>query len=178
MTTLVPLLEWFCDQGFHFCKTATQTLPSSLRVKHRFSIYSPRLHGTFECVFKEVLRVMHAFNSETLTTVADWPNSVQAIQSIINNSPSRRTGGCAPIKVHTGISSKNLLTMALTRCEFQNVDSFDQAIFRQKLKKNADQTLSASRKKAFERQPLRHIWFLASLLLETSSTSLSLERFY
>ncbi len=86
LSTFVPVLQWF----------------SSLGVKQRFStVYAPWSNGTVESVCKEVLRVMHAFNSETRTPEADWPTTVQAIQSIINNSPSRRLGGRAPITVQT-----------------------------------------------------------------------------
>ncbi len=46
------------------------------------------VNGTVESVCKEVLRVTHAFNPETRTREADWPTTVQEIQSIINNSPS------------------------------------------------------------------------------------------
>ncbi len=126
-TTFIPVLEWFSDQGPHFCNKVMQNLASSFGVKHRFStVYAPWSNGTVESDFKEVLRVMHAFNSETLTPEADWPDSVPAIQSIINNSPSRRLGGRAPITVHTGMPSGNPLTVALTDCNIQDVETTDQ----------------------------------------------------
>ncbi len=57
---------------------------------------------------------------------AYWPKSAQAIQSIINNSPSRRLGGRAPNTALTGISSGNPLIVALTQSNVRNVKSFDQ----------------------------------------------------
>ncbi len=106
---------------------------------------------------------MHEFNSETRTSEVDWPNSMQAIQSIIIDSPSRRLGGCAPITVHTGMIPGIRLTVALTRSNIQNVDSIDQASPKQKLStdellesldklhKDVDQALSATRQKAVGR---------------------------
>ncbi len=79
---------------------------------------------------------MHAFISETLTPEADWPNSVPAIRSIINNSPSRRLGGRAPITVQIGMPSGNPLTVALTDCNIQDVDTTDQAMILQMLNIN------------------------------------------
>ncbi len=107
--------------------------------------------------------MMHAFNSETLTPEADWPKSVPAIQSIINNSPSRRHCGRAQITVHTGMPSGNPLTVALTDRNIQGVQTTDQAMILQtlniekllesldKMHKDVDQTLFASRKNAIER---------------------------
>ncbi len=137
-----------------------QTLASSLGAKHRFStVYAPWSNGTVESVCKEVLRVIHAFNSETLTPEADWPSSVPAIQSIISNSRSRRLGGRAPITAHTAMPSGKPLTVALTDCNIKGAETIDQARILQKLnidkflkslgkmRKNVVQTFSASRKK-------------------------------
>ncbi len=51
----------------------------SLGVKNLFSaVYAPWSNDTVESVCKEVLRVMHEFNSETRTPEADWPNSLHS----------------------------------------------------------------------------------------------------
>ncbi len=114
-STFLPVLEWFSDQGTHFCNKGMQKLSASLGVKHRFStVYAPWSNVTIESVCKEVLRAMHAFNSETRTREADWPTNVQAMQSIINNSPSSRLGARAPFTVHTGMPLQNPLTVALS----------------------------------------------------------------
>ncbi len=77
--------------------------------------------------------MMHAFNSETLTPEADWSKPVPAIQSVIHHSPSRRLGGRTPITVHTGMPSGKPLTVVLTDCNIQGVESIDQARLQQKL---------------------------------------------
>ncbi len=78
--SFIPVLQWFSDQGRYFCNKVMQTLASSLEVKHRFStVYAPWSNSTVESVCKEVLRVIHAFNSETLSLEADWPKSIPVI---------------------------------------------------------------------------------------------------
>ncbi len=118
---------------------------------------------------------MHSTQIHSLEE-ADWPKSVPAIQSIINNSPSRRLGGRAPVTVHTGMPSRNPLTVALIDCNIQGVESIDQARLQHKLNtdesldkihKDADQTLTASRKSVAE-----GILYYASVLFETTSLSL------
>ncbi len=60
-STFVPVLQWFSDQGPHFCNKVMQNLSTYLEVKHLFStVYAPWSNGTVESVCKEVLRVMHA----------------------------------------------------------------------------------------------------------------------
>ncbi len=158
-TNFIPVLQWFSYQGPHFWKKVSQTLASSFGVKHCFSaVYAPWSNGTFEFVCKEVLRVMDAFNSETNNSF-----SVPAIQSIINISPSCRLGGPSTNTVHTGMPSRNPLTVVLTDCNFQGVETIDQARILQKLNinkllelldkmhKDVDETLSASRKNSVER---------------------------
>ncbi len=111
-----------------------QKLSTSLGVKHPFStMYAPWSNGTVESVRKEVLRVMHAANSKTRTPEADWPATVQVIQRIINNSPSRRIRGRAPITVLTRMASGNPLSVALSTSMSRNVRSIDQARLQQRV---------------------------------------------
>ncbi len=184
-TTSFLFCSWFSDQGPHLCNKVMQTLASSLGVRHRFSTeYAPWSNGTVESVCNEVLRVIHAFNSETLTLEADWPEYVPATQSIINNAPSRRLGGRAPITVHTSMPSGNPLTVALTECKIQGVEKTDQARVLQRLNidkllesldkmhKDVDQTLSARGNRLLSVTTLRRMWSPTSLPLETTSLSL------
>ncbi len=93
----------------------------------------------------------------------NWPTTLQAIQSIINNSPSGRLGGRAPITVHTGMPPGNPLTVALSGSKIRKVRSIDQARLQQKMNvdalletldqmhKDVDSSLSTLRKQAVER---------------------------
>ena len=67
-----------------------EILASTLGARHRFSTaYVPWSNGTVESFCKEVLRVLHALSTEMRVPETDWPSVVPALQSIINNSPSR-----------------------------------------------------------------------------------------
>ncbi len=160
-TTFVPVPQLFSDQGPHFHDKVMQTLASSLEVKQRFStVYAPWSKAKVEPVCKEIPCLMPALNSETHAPEAHWSNSVQAIQSIINKSSSRRLGGRAPITVHTGMPSGNV---TLTQCKVRNVESIVQTRLQQRLSteefleslkkmhKYVYQTLSASRNSAVDR---------------------------
>ena len=133
-TTFVPVLNWFSDQGSHFKNEVMELLASSLGAKHRFSTaYVPWSNGTVEAVCKEVLRVMHALSAELRIPEAEWTKTVPAIQSIINNSPSRRLGNRAPITVHTGMEPGNPLLIALQTMNVRDVSSVGEAEVIQKL---------------------------------------------
>ncbi len=81
----------------------------------------------------------------------------------MNNSPSCRLRGRAPITVHTGMPSGNAVTVALSGSKIRNVRSIDQARLQQKMNvdalletldqmhKDVDSSLSMSRKQAVER---------------------------
>lgn len=50
-TTFVPVLQWFSDQGPHFCNSIMEELASSLGARHRFSTaYVPWSSRTVEAV--------------------------------------------------------------------------------------------------------------------------------
>lgn len=141
-----------------------ELLADSLGTKHRFSsAYVPWSNGTVESVCKQVLCVIRAFSAAFRIPEAEWPSTVPAIQSIINNSPSRRLGNRAPITVHTGMEPGNPLNLALTNLKIIDSASVDKARAMQALElepllealddmhKNVNAVLSESRKKAVER---------------------------
>ncbi len=109
------------------------TLASSLGAKHRFfTVYAPWSNGTVESVCKEGLRVIACIQFGGLslrkhTQYLPEPYSVPAIQSIINNSPSRRLRGRAPITSHTGMTTGNPVTVAMTNCNIQGMETIEQA---------------------------------------------------
>lgn len=171
-TTFVPVLNWFSDQGSHFKNQVMEFLACSLGAKHSFSTpYVPWSNGTVEAVCKQVLRVMHAFMSEYRIPEADWQTCVPAIQSIINNAPSRRLGNRAPIAVHTGMEPGNPLHIALQSINYVDATSVDEVRQMQTLRieelqqsldnmhKEVSRILSDSRKKAVERHNARtHVY--------------------
>lgn len=136
-------------------------LARTLGAKHNFSTpYVPWSNETVEAVCKQVLRVMRALSAEFKIPESEWPSTVPAIQSIINNTPARRLGNRAPIKVHTGMDPVNPLQLALTTMNYVDARSKDDArIMRdlkieemqealEKMHKSVNITLNSSRKKA------------------------------
>lgn len=110
-STFVSVPEWYSDQGPHFCNELTEIMANSMGAKHRLpTACVPWSNGTVEAVCKEVLRVMHVFSLEFDVSEADWTKMIPAIQSIVNNSLSRRLGGRASISVHTRMSPGNALS--------------------------------------------------------------------
>lgn len=95
--------------------------------------YVPWSNGTVESLCKQVLRILRALSSELSVPEASWSVLLNAIQSVINNSPSRRLGGRAPITVHTGMPSENPLSVALAATGQRNTSSINEARLFQKL---------------------------------------------
>lgn len=127
-TTLVPVLNWFSDQGTHFKNQVMEILASALGAKHNFSTpYVPWSNGTVEVVCKQVLRLMHEFSAEFQIPETEWPTTVPAIMSIINNAPSRRLGNKVPITVHTGIPAGNPLNPALSTINYVGATNMEEA---------------------------------------------------
>lgn len=110
---------------------------------------------------------MRALSAEFKIPEVEWPTTVPAIQSIINNTPSRRLGNRAPITVHTGMKPGNPLALALSAINYVDAATTDEARVMQSLKidemqKSLDDmhkavsiTLNASRKKAVSRHNAR-----------------------
>ena len=167
-TTFVPVLQWFSDQGTHFKNEVMRLLAASLGAKHNFSTpYVPWSNGTVEAVCKEFLRVMRAFSHELKIAESDWPSTVRAVQSIINNSPARRLGNQAPITVHTGMQPGNPLNVALATISYTDTDSVENVRVMQNLNiesfqksldemhRSVSEILSETRKSAVERHNAR-----------------------
>lgn len=72
-------------------------------------------------------------NTDMGVPETQWPSIVSAIQLVINNSPSRRLGGRAPIMVHTGMENGNPLSVALTIANHLAVRSLNEAKMIQRL---------------------------------------------
>ena len=134
-STFVPVLKWFSDQGPHFCNEVMETLASNLGVRHRFSTaYVPWSNGIVEEVCKEVLRVLHALSTDMQVPETEWPTILLSLQSIINNSRTRRLGDLSPIKVHTGMDSGNPFSVALTIALERGVENIDEVKLNSTLK--------------------------------------------
>lgn len=113
---------------------------------------------------QEVLRLLHILSTDRCVPETEWNTVVPAIQSVINNSPSRRLGGLSTIKVNTGMDSGNPFSVAIIIAQEPVVESLDEARIIQQMKisailealynthRNVGVSLDASRTAAVERR--------------------------
>jgi hypothetical protein len=93
-------------------------LRQTLRTRHHFTVaYTPWSNGTVEVVNREIMRVFRALLDEFQIQQVDWPDLVKLVQFVLNNSPSPRLNGLAPITAFTGLSSTSPLTSIIEFAE-------------------------------------------------------------
>jgi hypothetical protein len=63
------------------------------------------------------MRVVRALLGEFRMQQIDWPDFVKLVQFVLNNSPSPRLNGLAPITEFTGVSSTSPLTSVVEFAE-------------------------------------------------------------
>jgi hypothetical protein len=111
-TVVSALLDWFSmfgvarqfvsDQGSHFNNQVLELLQQHLLIQHHFTAaYAPWSNGQVERVNREVRELLTALLSENKLSNDAWVSLVPVVNHIINNTPSRRLGGHAPITVFT-----------------------------------------------------------------------------
>lgn len=116
-------------QGSNFVGSLMSNLPSKARVCHHFETpYCPRTNGTGGRLCREFIRISRALLSEWKLQTAIWPFIIDAIQSVMNQSPVKRLGenkeGIPPCRteVFTGLKQSALLIrpMQLLKCRELN----------------------------------------------------------
>lgn len=109
---VVPV--WISDRGSHFLNEVMKALAKMLRVEHHFTpAYSPHTNGTVETVCKQVLRAIRALLPDFKLQEDEWPLFMPLIQSLLNNSPSRRLANHTPLYAFTKQQSSNPLAVVL-----------------------------------------------------------------
>jgi RNase H-like domain found in reverse transcriptase/Reverse transcriptase (RNA-dependent DNA polymerase)/Integrase zinc binding domain/Chromo (CHRromatin Organisation MOdifier) domain len=112
---------WVSDQASHFKCEVMKKLAKAMMARHKFTpAYSPWANGTVEVVCSQVLRAARALLSEVRLQPTDWPRVLALVQAILNNSPSPRLGGSAPLTVFTGHDVDNPLAAALHELEIES----------------------------------------------------------
>jgi hypothetical protein len=95
-----------------------ESLRQTLRTRHHFTLaYTPWSNGTVEVVNREIMCVFRALLGEFRMQLVDWPDLVKLVQFVLNNSPSPRLNGLAPITAFTGLSSTSPLTSVVEVAE-------------------------------------------------------------
>lgn len=77
---------------------------------HHFTLpYCPWTNVKVEVVCKELMRLFRALNSGFQIPFDPWPSVLLLVQSVLNNTPSRRIGGRCTLTAFRGLSSDNPL---------------------------------------------------------------------
>ncbi len=102
------------DCGSHFQNETFRFVSRGLNTNHPFPLpYTPWYNGGIESLNKEVLRIFRAMLSEMPMDHSDWPESVQIVQSLLNNSASPQRKRLATITIFTGLEAKSLVSTIL-----------------------------------------------------------------
>ena len=137
-------MKWIVtDQGSHFSNKLIRELTEEYRISHHFvTAYSPWSNGTVERVCREVLRACRSLLSEWKLGPQDWPCVLHTIQSILNQSPSKRLGlrdkanpnvYRTPLECFTGITPFRALQRALPLSSFPKAYCVDEEKIRRVL---------------------------------------------
>ena len=95
--------QWVSDQGSHFLNTVMTDLKHKLQAEHHFTVvYAPKSNGQVERVNREIKEKATALLLDWKLPAKSWPEVVAIVNFILNNTPSKRLGGYAPIEVFMG----------------------------------------------------------------------------
>jgi hypothetical protein len=118
------LMRWFAvfgvmllrisDRVSHFKNEVVQRVQRELKAKHHFTTANcPCSNGTIESACKQVKRAFRAVLSELKMYEDEWPEVVNLVQSVLNNSLSTRLNKRTPMKVFTGHAETTPLALML-----------------------------------------------------------------
>jgi hypothetical protein len=86
----------------------TQNLAEALKCQHRVATsYGSWANETVDIFCCAVLKALRQLTSEFQLGLSEWPRVVHIFQSILNNAPSTRLAGRAPITVFTQLLAEN-----------------------------------------------------------------------
>jgi transposase InsO family protein len=121
--TVDALMRWFAvfgvvlrisDRGSHFKNEVVQRVQKELKAKHHFTTANcPWSNGTIESACKQVIRAFRAVLSELEVYADEWPDVVNLVQSVLNNSLSTRLNKRTPMQVCSGHAETTTLALML-----------------------------------------------------------------
>ncbi len=93
--------EQICsDRGSHFKNSLVQEFTEAMDINHHFSL--PWVHynnGAVERVHVEIMKVLRALIISNRLDESVWTDFLPTVMGILNNIPSERNGGYAPIQL-------------------------------------------------------------------------------
>nr|CCA17015.1 PREDICTED: similar to OSJNBa0011F23.1 putative [Albugo laibachii Nc14] len=89
---------WVSDRGSHFKNEVMAKLCKLLGTQHHFvTAYCPWANGSVEVLNRQLLKTMRSLLSERKLKFKNWPVLLPFYQSAVNQVPSSRLGGIAPV---------------------------------------------------------------------------------
>jgi IS30 family transposase len=108
------VLLWISDRGSHFKNVVIRRVQKELKAKHRFTTANcPWSNGTIESACQQVIRDFRAVLSELKIYADEWPEVVNMVQSVLNNSLSTRLNKRTPMQVFAGHAETKPLALML-----------------------------------------------------------------
>jgi hypothetical protein len=108
------VLLWISDRGSQVKKEVVRRVQMKLKAKHHFTTANcPWSNGTIESTCKQVIRAFRAVLSELKMYAEEWPEVVNKVQSVLNNSLSTRLNKRAPMQVFTENAESTPLALML-----------------------------------------------------------------
>jgi hypothetical protein len=108
------VLPWISDRGSHFKNEVVRRVQKELKAKHHFTTANcPWSNGTIESACKQVIRALRAVLSELKMYADEWPEVVNMVQSVLNNSLSTRLKKRTPMQVFTGHAETTPLALMM-----------------------------------------------------------------
>lgn len=119
-TTALALVHWFMrygipkyittDRGGQFISKLVEELANHYMIVHHLTMIDIHYNnGVIERVNREVNQLLKLFLIEFKLEISKWREVLPAVQASLNNTPSRRLGGNAPITVFCGRQPSNAL---------------------------------------------------------------------
>ncbi|GMG14688.1 unnamed protein product [Phytophthora fragariaefolia] len=103
--------QWVSDQGTHFKNQVIQELASRLGANHHFTTaYCPWANGTVEVVNRLLLKCIRAVLSEQRLSPSKWEAVLGMVQAALNQQPSDKLGGRAPVTAFMGLPATTPLS--------------------------------------------------------------------
>jgi transposase InsO family protein len=108
------VLVWISDRGSHFKSEVVKEVQREFKAKHHFTTANcPWSNRTIKSACKQVIRAFRAVLSELKIYADEWPEVVNMVQSVLNNSSSTRLNKMTPMQVFTGHAETTPLSLML-----------------------------------------------------------------
>jgi hypothetical protein len=108
------VLLWISDRGSHVKNEVLRRVQKEPKANHHYTTaHFPWSNGTIESACKQVIRAFRAVLSELKMYADEWPEVVNLVQSVLNNSFSTRLNKRKPMRVFTGHAETTPLSLML-----------------------------------------------------------------